>query len=179
MALSTEKVFRVYENYYDKLITVAYCIVGKVHLAEETVQDIAIKLLEIKPHFESELHCKNYLFKAVKNRAINIKQRENRTYATEDECVLSDTRGRQDEEQSFVEIIDWIKQAMEMQPSEIREAFIRHVLYQERINDLAKELKIKPNTLAQSFRRIKTSMKKQYLMFIDFILVLKILSVMK
>lgn len=178
MVMNTKEVFEIYERYFNKLIATAFNIVGRVSLAEEVVQDVAIRILEIKPDFDDPAHCRNYLFRAVRNQAVNIMKSEKRSIPFSQEwlSIVADHTDLKDD--SMFETLEWLRKSLEKQSPEIRDAFIRHVLYREKVADLAEELAIKPNTLAQCFHRIKIKLKQEALLFIDLLLIIRMLFVM-
>lgn len=156
--MQQETIFQIYEQNYDSLIRHAFSITGRVWLAEEAVQDLMVSLLQACPDFKNEAHCRNYLFRAVRNLSVNLAAREARAAPIGDAYLFVEDQTAEDE--NFA-LRDWIERVLAGEDAEIRDAFIRYILYEERIVDLAKELHMKPNTLTQRFRRICMAIKSE------------------
>lgn len=173
MLLTTEEVFEVYRKRYNSLVICAVSILGSAMLAEDVVQDVAANIAELHPAFENEVHCKAYLYAAVKNQSVYKKQRYGRI-PTEpiDDMGGREPRSENHEEEDF-ETLDWLDKVFAKEDPKILALFLRHVLYKEKIAELAEEANIKPNTLQHKFRAMKARARKHYLMMVDMIILIR------
>ena len=71
-----EKYFR---KYYQSLCYFAMNIVHDESLCEDIVQEVFVKAISSQVSFESELHFRQYIYIAVRNRCINHLQKQGRT----------------------------------------------------------------------------------------------------
>ncbi|MDL2218118.1 sigma-70 family RNA polymerase sigma factor [Christensenellaceae bacterium OttesenSCG-928-M15] len=172
MPLSQENVFNIYRKKQHSLLVCAALLLGDDVQAEDAVQDIAVKLVQLQPCFETEGHCVSYLYTAVRHNSLNRKRDAAKNSDVYDDEYMGHQQGK-DANADF-EILDWIKGELQKENKAVREAFMRHVMNGEKIADIAKELGIKPNTLQARIRIIKGRMKKKYLLMINSLLMLKI-----
>ena len=66
----------LFEEYYGSLISYGISMTGSHETARELVQDVFLKLWENKEKIRINESIKSYLFKAVFNRAANLKRNE-------------------------------------------------------------------------------------------------------
>ena len=73
--LGDEQAFEILFNaFYPSLCHYAFQFIGEEETAEEITQDIFVKLWEKRFSLDIETSVKNYLFRSVKNRCLNLIQ---------------------------------------------------------------------------------------------------------
>lgn len=60
-----------------------------------------------------------------------------------------------------MEIIEWLNKQLASSPPELREAFIKYHIDGHPLEQVAQELNMAPNTLSQTFSRMRKRLKKQ------------------
>lgn len=166
--ISPSETLVIFEKLSKELIIYAMTFTNNKFFAEEAVQDVIANILENKPEFSDKAHCVNYLYKSVKNMAINAIKREQRTITVVPEQFYD----IEDENKNDFQTLEWLRKALRQYPEKIAEAYIRKVVYLERMSELAAELDMKSNTLTSYFKRIDHKVKEYYSMFVDFVLFL-------
>lgn len=70
------------------------------------------------------------------------------------------TEPQKDFDLSCLEIIDWLNKQLASSPPELREAFIKYHVDGHPLEQVAQDLNIAPNTLSQTFSRMRKRLKK-------------------
>jgi len=82
----------VFDQWYVALVTFGARITGRVDRAEELVQDVVVHLWERRATIVVRSTLRGYLFRAIRNRALNDRHRTARERHVED-AVEEDVRG--------------------------------------------------------------------------------------
>lgn len=117
-----EKYFR---KYYQSLCYFAMNIVHDESLCEDFVQEVFVKAITSQVSFESELHFRQYIYIAVRNRCINHLQKQGRTVGLGE--VDSDSTPAADECDNAIvqaEIIRMIHEAIDSLPPRYRHVYL-------------------------------------------------------
>ncbi len=70
--LTSKDYERIFREFYSGLVNFALYYLKEKSLAEEAVQDVFLKIWEKSDTFKAEISWKSYLFRAVKNRCLNM-----------------------------------------------------------------------------------------------------------
>jgi len=120
-----ERAFQtLFRKYYAILCNYARQIMDDKVLAEETVQDMFVKIWEKRQALTIETSVKNYFFRSIRNHCLNQIQHEKikKQYA---DRVLDSARQEIDPEQNFIEVdlIRRIEESIASLPPKRREIF--------------------------------------------------------
>ena len=120
-----ERAFQtLFRKYYAILCNYARQILDDKALAEETVQDMFVKIWEKRQTLTIETSVKNYFFRSIRNHCLNQIQHEKikKQYA---DRVLDSARQEIDPEQNFIEVdlIRRIEESIASLPPKRREIF--------------------------------------------------------
>lgn len=159
-----EKVFAIYEKQYDQLLKRAVSILGNLHDAEDVMQDLAIMIMEKEDIFANVENCKAYLFSSIRNISIDAYRKNRKSISSSSVNETQDNSIATGKEFERIEARDYIERLLGQCPSEIKDAFIKHVIYGYSINELSKELGMSANNLSQKISRMKRRIVKQNLL---------------
>lgn len=157
--LDQETIFNILYKRYKSYVFAANRILDNPSLAEDVIQEVSRKLVELRPRLENEKHCVDYLYRAIRNQAINTLRLETkydeRPLSAINAISYSDNNG-------IFELYEWLTKALNMEEPVVV-AFMRHILCKDQINELAKEINMNPNALRQRFHCLKHKLKNYYL----------------
>lgn len=152
-----EKIFR---SYYERLCNYAHGYLGTSQGAEDVVQAVFLKIWDQRKNWNPEGTVSQYLFTAVRNKALNVLRHERVKEDTEEEVIrvfqeLKDKSSADDEETE--ELRQAIQNAINDLPPRRREIFLLSrrsgLTYQE----IANVLGVSVNTVGtQMGRALKT-----------------------
>lgn len=150
----------LYYSYRKQMITVAQSVLQNNDDAEDTVHEvflrIAVRYMDIIRSIEDEKDLRNYLLKATKNTALNMRQKKRDISHTVSEEYLDDVEGigEKDFVETICERMDYEKVVAAVQ--NLREPY-REALYYHFVMELSV-----PET-AKLLNRTKAATKKQLL----------------
>ena len=137
---------------------------GNRYEATDVVEDVILKLLERSPAFENEAACLVYMLRIVHSLAKdkykpNIDSVLKHTVDIDDikESYMGEAH-QQDRSQRDIELQSMIKAKLKNQPEEMQEIFIRHVIDDISMVDLAKLYNMDYVALRKRIYRIKTQL---------------------
>ena len=137
---------------------------GNRYEATDVVEDVILKLLERSPAFENEAACLVYMLRIVHSLAKdkykpNVDSGLKHTVDIDDikESYMGEAY-QQDRSQRDIELQSMIKAKLKSQPEEMQEIFIRHVIDDISIVDLAKLFNMDYVALRKRIYRIKTQL---------------------
>jgi len=102
------RAFRLlFELFYPELIRFALFYVKVRETAEEIVQDVFLKIWQIRATILVILNFRAYLFSATRNHCLNYLQRKgNPAFTSVDGTAVADTVGTDDNPQQALELVD-------------------------------------------------------------------------
>ena len=137
---------------------------GNRYEATDVVEDVILKLLERSPVFENEAACLVYMLRIVHSLAKD-KYKPNVDSVLKHTVDIDDIKEsymgeayQQDRSQRDIELQSMIKAKLKNQPEEMQVIFIRHVLDDISIVDLAKLYNMDYVALRKRIYRIKTQL---------------------
>lgn len=152
---------KLYYSYRKQMITVAQSVLQNNDDAEDTVHEvflrIAVRYMDIIRSIEDEKDLRNYLLKATKNTALNMRQKKKRDVShTVSEEYLDDVEdiGEKDFVETICERMDYEKVVAAVQ--NLREPY-REALYYHFVMELS------VSETAKLLNRTKAATKKQLL----------------
>lgn len=163
-----ERLIELFQQKYPRLLEYAVGITGTRERALDVVQTLAVRILEL-PDEKCIEFGDAYLYSALRNIAIDLYRREKplRCIPPEDfERYLPANQW----DDSLFEIKQLLDECLAGCSDEMRQAFIRHILFGERVADIAVEYRISAVMLRKRISRMKAMIPKELLMMIVFIL---------
>ena len=145
-----------YRKNYTGLYRLAREITNSRELAQEIMQDVPVKLLEVQPEYINDNAAKAYLYRTARNLSINVSKHE--SHASPTDKINEQTYGHGAKTESDfkkVELKVWIESYCIEYPAELREAYAFYVLDGIAIKELANELGMKHTTLKKKFERMR------------------------
>ncbi len=160
-----EKAFeKLFHHYYGHLCLYASQILQDDNAAEEIVQDFFVKLWEKRNRLTIETSVKNYLFRSVKNQALNLIKHNKIKYIYA-QSILSDTSDYPTGEESFYEInlAEKIEESILSLPEKRREIFRLSREEGLKYREIAEKLNISPKTvetqMSLAFKHLRQKLK--------------------
>lgn len=183
--MATEKHFysdfdRVYIEYYPRLVRFATAYLHDAREAENVVQDIFLKLWEIKSTDEADDYNASYLFTAVKYRCIDTlrKLRREETVSVgekkEIDLEIFSLLELDSDQITLSEIESIITKAIEQLPPRCREIFVKCKIDGKSHDEVAEELGITVNTIESqmtiALKRLRIALKDYLYLYILFVI---------
>lgn len=161
--ISSRKAFeRCFRDNYQPLCYFANNMLGDETDAEDAVQEVFIKMLQLETVFYDETHLKNYLYQAVHHQCISRKRQTDRTLAVP---IDSATDCQLDTETEALlvksEIISEISKAVDSLPERQREVFRLAYLEDKSNDEIAEILGIQKNTVKVQKQRAKQQLRER------------------
>ena len=155
-----DKCFRIY---YQSLCYFSYQYLKDFEQAEDTVQEVFIKILHEGNNFDNEQHLKHYLYKAVRNHCLNHIKLD----GIHSEILASIQKSRVQDENNFfthvvrAEVYREIMNAVQELPEECRRIF--KLAYVDGLNneEIASRLFISINTVKVQKNKAKIRLRKK------------------
>ena len=162
---SNEKAFeKLFHRYYGHLCLHASLILQDDNTAEEIVQDFFVKLWEKRERVIIDTSVKNYLFRSVKNQALNVIKHNKIKYIYA-QSVLSDSSDNVTDEDSFQEInlAKKIEESILSLPEKRREIFRLSredgLKYREIAEKLNISIKTVETQMSLAFKHLRKALK--------------------
>jgi RNA polymerase sigma-70 factor (ECF subfamily) len=156
---SSESFEALFRAYYVRLCRFAYRLTGSRTIAEEVVQDVFVRLWELRSQLPQVDSINAYLYRAVRNQVINHLKRSNlmqELESAEFEGSFTAHDGPE-EELHRNEITAAVREAIELLPPRCRLIFVLHRFDGLRYREIAHTLDISIKTVeVQMGRALKT-----------------------
>jgi RNA polymerase sigma-70 factor (ECF subfamily) len=140
--LRYEDVQELYREHGPALLAYAAALLGERAAAEDVLHQVFLKLLGGQFEFPSE--ARPYLFRAVRNTALNSRRSRARDVPLDEQWLIKP-----------VDAVDAglaLEQALRELPVEQREVVVMHVWGAMTLEDIAKVLELSSNTVASRYR---------------------------
>ena len=157
------KVFDAFEANYNYLLKRAVSILGNIEDAEDAMQDLAETIITNEIDFREAKNIKALLNTAAYNKSLDIYRKNKRTMEHTQSFEID--HGIIEKGFETAEKRELINKLLADVDPVLKEVFIKHAVYGYTLRELAKELGVKENTLAQKLKRVKIKLTKQYLLF--------------
>ncbi|WP_353182353.1 RNA polymerase sigma-70 factor [Parapedobacter lycopersici] len=159
MRLGKEKIFEeVYRTYFKELHRYAFKLLGDTDTAEETVQQVFLKLWEKDREQDVHTSIRSYLYRAVYNESVNLIKRGQ--LKIKYEMYQQHARGRDtDTQQSDIELKKQLHAALSRLPEKSRLVFemsrFEELKYQEIADELALSLKTVEGHMTKALKHLR------------------------
>ena len=156
---------KIYEKYKDRMIGLAFSILKDKYYAEEALDDafVAIaKTIHSLPQ-DDELHKSNYIYKVVRNAAMRVLKKNNKSVPLDvytDPNNISDHQNPLDDlidQENTKRIIDYIKEM----PEDSRDILMMRYFHQMSYVDISISLGINLNTVRTKLKRGTAILQEQ------------------
>jgi RNA polymerase sigma-70 factor (family 1) len=154
-----------YDAFYNPLVKFAYSITHRLHVAEDIVSELFLRLLKNKTTFIEILNVESYLFQAVKHDAIKYLQR-NRLKT--DHAVSPELHDDENPLQImiFYELDEILNKAVNDFPEKRRQIFILvkndGLKYKEVAEKLNISVKTVENQMSHALASLRNIVRKHY-----------------
>lgn len=153
----------LFKNYYSGLVVFAHNYINDLPKSEEIVQDVFTKIWLERDSLEIKSNTKNWLFLAVKNKALDLLKHE-KVKQKYHQYILNSNAEFYD--QSFLledELRELIKDTMEKLPKECKKIFvlsrIKGLKNKEIAQTLGISIKTVENQMSKALKIFKKSLK--------------------
>jgi RNA polymerase sigma-70 factor, ECF subfamily len=152
MQTKNDEIRVLYEQHARALVTYACSLLGEFATAEDVVHQVFQRLL----HGDIELHnsAVPYLYKAVRNAAIDVMRTRPRNVPLEGDWFKTTTVS--------YEAVLLLQSALRELPEEQREIVVMHVWGQLTFEEVAAALDISPKTAASRYRYGLAKLREQF-----------------
>ena len=151
------KLEKFYDHYCQQLFTYALSITRRHDLSEDAIHNAFSKLLTIK---ESPQNLKVYVFRSVRNSAIDLVRKEKHQGEPLEPLVFSDSPNPR-ETSEMVEFKKMVKNALINLSEEERETIVLHLYADLTFREIAEMREISMNTIMSWYRRGMEKLRKE------------------
>lgn len=173
MLIDKEKKFEeVFRAHFKELHRYAFKILQDAEAAEETVQQVFLKLWERDKQLDIHTSIRSYLYRSVYNECINLLKREQHKMKYQ---VYQEYNRRDDaySQQNDRELRQQLHEALQQLPEKSRLVFemsrFRELKYQEIANELTLSLKTVEGHMSKALRHLRIHLA-EYLSILVFII---------
>lgn len=151
---------KLMNQYYAQLCVVAVQYVDSLEIAEDIVQDVFLHFWEEKRIFSADINPKAYLFRTVRNAAIDYIRKNNYRIFTdlEEANLISEEEISADELSSQYE---HLHRLIDQLPPQEKAVLMAIVVDNKRYKDVAEEMHISVNTVKTHFARALKTLRKE------------------
>jgi len=157
---------RIYEKYYDYLLTVATALLNDVHTAEDVVHDSFLKLSESAHHLNPRHNLKWYLVVCVSNRARDkLRCRRRKAVVLDESLPLQSEASEPASVAIRNEQMQIVSDALDKLPYEQREVVVLHTRGRMTFKAIAKLQQVSVRTVHSRYHygldKLKTLLNGQ------------------
>ena len=164
-----EKVFRAN---YPSLCRYAFSLLADVAEAEEVVQEAMFRIWENRNRIEITSSTQAYLFRAVRNHALNHLRRKKvqRVYSAENTIIHNDPRATTSDRITMAELQRKIREVVSKLPAERQRIFIMSRYEGMKYREIAEELGISQKTVENQLGRALQTLRTELSEYLPFLL---------
>jgi RNA polymerase sigma-70 factor (family 1) len=150
--LGVELLFR---HYYQPLCSHAVRLLYSKAIAEDLVSEVFYQFYANGTFQEIKTSYRAYLYKTVRNRALNYKRDEVKRSQDIDQCAeLADSdRQRPDALAEYEELYQRLEAGINVLPTQRRRIFLMHRFENKKYAEIAEELQLSPRTVEVQIRK--------------------------
>ena len=157
-AVEFEKLFK---SYFQLLVNFCYCFVEDVSIAENIVQEVFLKIWANREKLDPEIKIKFYLYRAVKNKALNHLRHLKVTKSSVEDVYSYNIPGKTPEEEiNEEEIVELLSKAIEELPEKCKIIFFMSKYDNLKYSEIAEILDISIRTVEYHMRRALKFLRK-------------------
>jgi RNA polymerase sigma-70 factor (ECF subfamily) len=164
---------QIFSEYYPSLVLYASRFLKDINLAEDTVQEALIVFWQENEKLRNKNLIKPYLFKSVRNRALNLKKKEKKLSSIEELFDQFNAELRVSEQPDAFDTISFgdLQKDLEKAISELpeqRQIIFRMSRFQNlKHKEIAKELMISPKTVETQIYRSLSFLRDKLKLYLD------------
>jgi RNA polymerase sigma-70 factor (family 1) len=145
----------LYRHYFQPLCSHAVRLLYSKAIAEDLVSEIFYQFYNNGSYREIKTSYRAYLYKTVRNRALNYKRDESRCSRDLDQCAgFADTdHQRPDALAEYEELYQRLEAGINVLPTQRRRIFLMHRFENKKYTEIAEELQLSPRTVEVQIRK--------------------------
>jgi RNA polymerase sigma-70 factor (ECF subfamily) len=145
----------LYRHYFQPLCSHAVRLLNSQAIAEDLVSEIFYQLYEDGSYQNIKTSYRAYLYKAVRNRALNYKRDENKNSHDLEQCQkFPDTyHQRPDAIAEYGELYNYLDEGIKLLPAQCRRIFLMHRFENKKYSEIAEQLQLSPRTIEVQIRK--------------------------
>lgn len=145
----------LYRHYFQSLCSHAVRLLYSQAIAEDLVSDIFYQLYASGSYQNIKSSYRAYLYKAVRNRALNYKRDEGKRSHDIDQCEkFTDTyHQRPDAIAEYEELHNCLEEGINSLPAQCRRIFLMNRFENKKYSEIAEELQLSPRTIEVQIRK--------------------------
>ncbi|GEO03376.1 hypothetical protein AAE02nite_10400 [Adhaeribacter aerolatus] len=145
----------LYRHYYRPLCSHAVRLLYSQAIAEDLVSEIFYQLYASGSYQNIKTSYRAYLYKVVRNRALNYIRDEGKCSHDIDQCgKLPDTyHQRPDAIAEYGELYNCLEEGINSLPSQCRRIFLMNRIENKKYSEIAEELQLSPRTIEVQIRK--------------------------
>jgi RNA polymerase sigma-70 factor (ECF subfamily) len=146
---------RLFEESYEPLCNLAYSVLDNYDLSEDVVQEVFVHLWQLRNKLEIRTNIKNYLYSAVRNKAIEKlrKQKLDEKYRLDVKLSQSTFENSDQGDYEKYLLISKVYKSIDNLPDKCRMIFKMAKLDGMTYNEISEELKLSVKTIESQMRR--------------------------
>jgi RNA polymerase sigma factor (sigma-70 family) len=152
-----EQLEALYREKRQQLLVCALAVTRRFELAEDAVQEAFFHLYRLS---EAPRNLKAYVFRAVRNAAVDQLRRKGPAVMELTDCIFDGTANPRDQAITSQEIVR-LEEAMKMLSEDERESVILHLYSGLRLREIAEVRSLSLNTISSWYRRGLAKLQKQ------------------
>lgn len=157
----------LYRHYYQPLCSHAVRLLYSKAIAEDLVSEIFYQFYANSSHLKITSSYRAYLYKSVRNKALNYKRDECKCSQELSQCAeLADSdRQRPDALAEYEELYQRMEAGIRDLPSQRRRIFLMHRFENKKYNEIAEELQLSPRTVEVQIRKASHFLRELFLRY--------------
>lgn len=152
-----------FQKYYQALCYYASNLVGDTELSKDIVQEVFVKIIVSKIHFDSEIRFRKYIYQAVRNNCLtHINSAANETTVPLSRLANHDIHSEKESDTEIVkaELIREINRAIDSLPPRYGQIFKLAYIDRMKSEEIANQLGISVNTVKVIRQRAKNRLRE-------------------
>lgn len=165
----------LYRHYYQSLCSHAVRLLNSPAIAEDLVSELFYQLYADNSYQNIKTSYRAYLYKAVRNRALNYKRDEGKHSHDLDQCgkFPDTTQQGPDAIAEYRELYNCMEAGIDLLPAQCRRIFLMNRFENKKYSEIAEELQLSPRTIEVQIRKashfLRNILSKYRLLIIFFI----------
>jgi RNA polymerase sigma-70 factor (family 1) len=157
----------LYRHYYQPLCSHAVRLLYSKTVAEDLVSEIFYQFYAKGAYLKVKTSFRAYLYKSVRNQALNYKRDEGKRSQDIDQCaeLAGPDRQRPDALAEYEELHQHMHAGIQGLPSQRRRIFLMHRFEHKKYSEIAEELQLSPRTVEVQIRKASHFLRELFLRF--------------
>ncbi|MDB5264421.1 MAG: polymerase, sigma-24 subunit, subfamily [Adhaeribacter sp.] len=147
----------LYRHYFQSLCSHAVRLLYSQAIAEDLVSEIFYQLYASGSYQNIKTSYRAYLYRVVRNRALNYKRDESKCSHDIDQCgKIPDTyHQRPDAIAEYGELYNCLEEGINSLPTQCRKIFLMNRFENKKYSEIAEELQLSPRTIEVQIRKAR------------------------